>query len=273
MARGDYAASEQGTVRAIEEFRAANPDTLVWYLGILAVISARQGKERETLAAIDEAEAAIATVPSDSMASMLPLSSVVDAAFLIGAGQRVAHYYTRLEPFRGQFHNALVSRLLGQIETLQGDFAVAHISLDEAEATARGEQVKFELAQTLVAQADLAIAEGGRGARERAREKLAEAQALYAEFGNETEVRRMDAALRRHTRGRTAQSPRLHAGLSAREIEVLRLVASGRSNREIASDLVLSEKTVENHLTRIYGKIGAENRAAAAAFAIRHGLA
>jgi DNA-binding CsgD family transcriptional regulator len=273
MARGDYAASEQVAIRAIEEFRAANPDTLVWYLGILAITCARQGKERETLAAIDEAEVAIATVPDDSMASMLALSSVVDAAFLIGAGRRVAHYYKRLEPFRGQFHNALVSRLLGQIETLQGDFAVAHISLDEAEATARREGVQFELAQTLVAQADLFSAEGGRGARERAREKLTEARALYAEFGNEAEVRRIDQALRRHTRERPAQRHPLPAGLSAREVEVLRLVAAGRSNREIAAELILSEKTVENHLTRIYGKIGAENRAAAAAFAIRHGLA
>jgi len=207
------------------------------------------------------------------MASVLALSSVVDAAFLIGDGKRVAHHYTRLEPFRGQFHNALVSRLLGQIETLQGDFAAAHVSLDETEATARREHVQFELAQTLIAQADLSIAEGGREARTRAHEKLAEARALYAAFGNEAEVRRMDQPLRRHTRERTAQSQPLPAGLSAREVEVLRLVAAGRSNREIASDLVLSEKTVENHLTRIYAKVGAENRAAAAAFAIRHGLA
>jgi DNA-binding CsgD family transcriptional regulator len=271
MMRGDYATSEQGTIRAIEEFRAANPDTLVWYLGILAVICARQGKERETLAAVDEAEAAIAMVPSDSMASMLPLSSIVDAAFLIGAGQRVAHHYRQLEPFRGQFHNALVSRLLGQIETLQGAFMAAHVSLGEAEVMARREEIRFELAQTLIAQATLAAAEGG--ARARAREQLAEARALYAEFGNEVEVRRMDEALRCQTREHPARSQPLPAGLSAREVEVLRLVAAGRSNREIASELVLSEKTVENHLTRIYAKIGAENRAAAAAFAIRHTLA
>ena len=54
---------------------------------------------------------------------------------------------------------------------------------------------------------------------------------------------------------------------------MLRLVAQGRSNRAIAEELVLSEKTVENHLRNIYGKIGAENRAAATAFAIRQGLA
>jgi DNA-binding NarL/FixJ family response regulator len=109
--------------------------------------------------------------------------------------------------------------------------------------------------------------------QERAREKLAEARALYSEFGNETEVHRMDQALRRHTHERPAQRLALPAGLSTREVEVLRLAAAGRSNREIAGELVLSEKTVENHLTRIYGKIGAENRAAAAAFAIRHSLA
>ncbi len=54
---------------------------------------------------------------------------------------------------------------------------------------------------------------------------------------------------------------------------MLRLLAAGRTNREIAEDLVLSEKTVENHLTSIYGKIGATNRATATAFAIRHGIA
>ena len=61
--------------------------------------------------------------------------------------------------------------------------------------------------------------------------------------------------------------------LTAREIEILRLIATGRSNREIAQALTLSEKTVANHLTSIFTKTGADNRAAATAFAIRHGLA
>jgi predicted ATPase/DNA-binding CsgD family transcriptional regulator len=65
----------------------------------------------------------------------------------------------------------------------------------------------------------------------------------------------------------------LPAGLSRREAEVLRHVADGLSNREIAERLFLSEKTVINHLTSIFNKTGAENRTAAAAFAIRNGLA
>ena len=62
-------------------------------------------------------------------------------------------------------------------------------------------------------------------------------------------------------------------GLTAREVEVLRLVARGRTNTDIADELGLSEKTIAHHLTHIFNKTGSENRAAAAAFAIRHGLA
>ena len=63
------------------------------------------------------------------------------------------------------------------------------------------------------------------------------------------------------------------AGLSAREVQVLRLVAGGMSNRRIAKELALSENTVANHLTSIFNKTGADNRASATAFAVRHGLA
>jgi non-specific serine/threonine protein kinase len=62
-------------------------------------------------------------------------------------------------------------------------------------------------------------------------------------------------------------------GLSAREAQILHLVAAGRSNREIAEALVLSVRTVETHVARVYGKIGATNRAEAAAYAVRQGIA
>lgn len=63
------------------------------------------------------------------------------------------------------------------------------------------------------------------------------------------------------------------AGLTAREIEVLRLVAAGLTSSEIARELKISEKTVAHHLTHIFNKTSSDNRAAAVAFAIRHGLA
>jgi HD-GYP domain-containing protein (c-di-GMP phosphodiesterase class II) len=62
------------------------------------------------------------------------------------------------------------------------------------------------------------------------------------------------------------------AGLSDREIDVLRLVARGLSNRQIAETLVISPRTAEHHVQHIYTKIGASTRAAAAMFAMEHGL-
>jgi HD-GYP domain-containing protein (c-di-GMP phosphodiesterase class II) len=62
------------------------------------------------------------------------------------------------------------------------------------------------------------------------------------------------------------------AGLTRREIEVLCLLARGQSNKEIARELVISPKTVGNHVEHIYAKIDASNRAGASLFAVRHGL-
>ena len=62
------------------------------------------------------------------------------------------------------------------------------------------------------------------------------------------------------------------ADLSAREVDVLRLAARGLSNKQIAAELSLSDRTVGNHLARVYDKIGNRTRAGAAVFAIEHGL-
>jgi len=62
------------------------------------------------------------------------------------------------------------------------------------------------------------------------------------------------------------------AGLTAREIEVLILLARGASNKQIAADLVITPKTAGNHVEHIYAKIGASSRASAAMFAVQHGL-
>ena len=65
----------------------------------------------------------------------------------------------------------------------------------------------------------------------------------------------------------------LPGGLTAREVEVLRLVAAGKSNREIAADLVISEHTVARHLQNMFAKLGVSSRSGATAFAFEHDLA
>ncbi|GAA4988586.1 hypothetical protein GCM10025734_14320 [Kitasatospora paranensis] len=62
------------------------------------------------------------------------------------------------------------------------------------------------------------------------------------------------------------------AGLTGREVDVLRLLARGLSNKAIASRLVISPKTARNHVEHIYAKIDTSNRAGACLFALEHGL-
>jgi DNA-binding CsgD family transcriptional regulator len=77
----------------------------------------------------------------------------------------------------------------------------------------------------------------------------------------------LEAAGHRLPRRREALS-----GLTAREVEVLILLARGMSNRQIAEQLVITPKTAGNHVEHIYAKIDASSRAAAALFAVQHGL-
>jgi ATP/maltotriose-dependent transcriptional regulator MalT len=79
---------------------------------------------------------------------------------------------------------------------------------------------------------------------------------------------------RRATPSTGGRNPRPHLpdGLTLREAEILSLIAAGRSNHEIGETLVLSVRTVERHITNVYSKIGARNRADAATYAMRHEL-
>jgi len=68
----------------------------------------------------------------------------------------------------------------------------------------------------------------------------------------------------------TKSTPTYPAGLTSREVEVLRLVAQGLTNEQVAEHLVISPRTVNTHLTSIYGKIGVSSRSAATRYAIEH---
>jgi DNA-binding NarL/FixJ family response regulator len=106
-----------------------------------------------------------------------------------------------------------------------------------------------------------------RGEKEAALADLAAAEALCRREGLNPDLE--DIAQAREALGAQPGRP---GGLTPRELEVLALVASGLTNRQIANRLVLSERTVVNHVTHILNKLGTDNRAAATAAAIRMGI-
>ncbi|HEX8967841.1 MAG TPA: LuxR C-terminal-related transcriptional regulator [Chloroflexota bacterium] len=103
------------------------------------------------------------------------------------------------------------------------------------------------------------------GDEDRARLEMDAASWTYRQLGAATDLARVSAALGT-PRAITA------GGLSAREMEVLRLLAAGMTNRAIAADLVLSEKTVARHVSNIFTKLGLTSRSAATAYAYEHQL-
>jgi DNA-binding CsgD family transcriptional regulator len=94
----------------------------------------------------------------------------------------------------------------------------------------------------------------------------------YALLGDDDAAERERAAAESALAGFARPPAAAPDGLTAREVDVLRLVAAGRSNREVAARLVLSEKTVARHLANIFTKLNVSSRTAAAAYAFEHGL-
>ncbi len=277
---GRYAEAEARQEAAVAILRQMGRGTLVWYLAHLGMAQLAQGKRAEALACAQEVEGLIATQPEGTIPVMCALCTLAIMALDMGDYERAGRYYPQLLPLQGLYDCYLVDRVLGEIETATGDHNSAARHLKLAESTARSNQLALELANILLAQAKLAMARGGPDATLQARTLLDQAMDRCKHFNLAAVASRVTLlldSLSKAPHGPGGHQPpayeALPAGLSKREAEVLRLVAAGKSNREIAAVLFLSEKTVANHLANILSKTGTENRAAAAAFAIRHGLA
>ena len=109
------------------------------------------------------------------------------------------------------------------------------------------------------------LACAGLGDEEGAALELEAARTVFEELGARPDVSRADSL-------RTSSSVPDRHGLSPRELQVLRLVVSGETNKAIAAALVLSERTVDRHVSNIYAKLQVSSRAAATAYAYEHGL-
>jgi DNA-binding CsgD family transcriptional regulator len=158
-------------------------------------------------------------------------------------------------------------RFLGRIYTQSQRLADASQHLQQALTLADTCAAPFERALTLLELARLRLAENaGAEARDLLREVRAICEALDAQ-PTLTQVAALERELQRQEEIRD-----FPAGLTPREVEVLRLVAQGLTDAEVAEQLFVARRTVNTHLTSIYTKLGVSSRAAATRFAVEQGL-
>jgi DNA-binding CsgD family transcriptional regulator len=166
-----------------------------------------------------------------------------------------------------------VHRLLGLLHTEAGRHGEAGTHLEQSLTLAEACAAPYERALTLLALAELRAATGNRDA---ARALLDEAHAILAPLDANPALARADALATRlaaEPPPARAAAHGLPAGLTSREAEVLRLVAEGLTNAQVADRLSLSPRTVDRHLNAIYTKLGVGSRSAATRFALEHRLA
>lgn len=247
---------------------------IMFYVGLLGLAQATMGKREEARAAMAQEEGLLDALPDGILPTAPLLMCLALTAMAFDEQARAVHLYPRLLAFRGQYYWFLVDRVLGLLATERGEWDTAAMHLTAAHATAQREGLRPELARTLLGRADVELARGGQGGIRRVEDLLNQALALFEELGMSHSahqvLRRLHAL---SSQAGSSPRPSLPAHLTQREAEVLKLVVEGKSNRQIAHALGLSEKTVTNYLTHIFNKTTCENRAAATAFAIRHGLA
>jgi len=199
--------------------------------------------------------------------------------------------------------------LLARLNTVEGDYSAARAQFEESLTIARRLNQVDAISDGLIGMAGLAIAQQQyvRAARLfGADEKIREAarvsiypvdrpiydrsvaavrvflgeKALTALWGEGRALSLAEAlaasdivaSTQQGSKTPTAQAPPYPAGLTAREVEVLRLVAQGLSDAQVAEKLVVSPRTVTTHLTSIYNKLGVNSRVAATRFAVEHQL-
>jgi DNA-binding NarL/FixJ family response regulator len=250
--RGDFGAAERAYRAAARQGEQPQPG--------LALLRLAQDS-------VDSAIAGIRRVVGESSqplkrAALLP--AYVEIALAAGEVDEAEHASDELAAI-SQIHpgdalGAMSAYASGAVALARGEPARALTELRRALQVWQELRAPYEAARARVL---VGLACAGLGDQDGAALELEAAHTVFEELGARPDASRADSL-------RTSE-PDTH-GLSPRELQVLRLVASGETNKSIAAALVLSERTVHRHVSNIYAKLRVSSRAAATAYAYERGL-
>jgi DNA-binding NarL/FixJ family response regulator len=223
----------------------------------LAQLRLAQGQTEAAVAAIRRAESE-ATAPLERVRLLPAYVEIMLAAGDVDAARRACN---ELEDIAGRYESAMLAAIVdharGAVHLAADEPRDALVALRKAASAWQALDAPYEIARTRVL-----VGEACR--------RLGDEEAAVLERDAAREIfERLGATPDLAGFGAPAASGH---GLSPRELEVLRLVAAGKTNREIASSLVISEHTVARHVQNIFAKLGISSRAAATAFAFEHHL-
>ncbi|HLF04058.1 MAG TPA: AAA family ATPase, partial [Dehalococcoidia bacterium] len=282
--QGNVALGEEYTGRLLETLSQSEGSSQAAARVIVAMTFSILSKLRGEKKGLDQAEAL-----ADSALSGISMTPLVIAGARIalglaavqnGAVEPALEQYSSLAHLAGSTHRFGqgfgIDRLLGLLAHTIGDFDHASAHFQDALAFCRKGGYRPELAWTCHDYADVLLARAQRAAplpgdRPKAISLLDESLSISTELGMRPLVERV-VALRGRDQSLSVKASAYPGGLTQREVEVLRLIALGKTNQDVADELVLSLRTVAHHVTSILNKTSSANRTEAAAYATRHGL-
>jgi ATP/maltotriose-dependent transcriptional regulator MalT len=254
LRRGDLAGAEEAFTRTHELGSDPQPG--------LALLRLAQGKPDAARRALEAALADPSAGPTRRAALLVAAVEVALAAEDLDAARSSAEELAQVaESFETAALGATAATARGAVALAEGDVPEALGLLRRACVAWQELRLPFETAR---ARARYGLALRQAGDEDDALLELRAALAGFERLGAASEAAALAEQL--------GEPSALPAGLTSREAEVLRLVATGKTNRDIAIELVISEHTVARHLQNIYGKIQVTSRSAATAYAFEHGL-
>ena len=278
---GEFGHGEAYLNRLLEATGLVSPESIEYAFSAvtLLLVDRITGDAKWTHVAAEAAKRAAAASPRPL--SILSAKAALGlVAALRGEADSAGEQYQFLQQYRGIVLPGIlrsVDRLLGLLSQTMGNMDQATAHFEDALAFCRKAGYRPELAWSCCDYADLLMAGAGfqaapaRADREKVMALLEDSLSIATELGMRPLMERVTERLER-VRAQPDAAPAYPDGLTEREVEVLRLLAGGKTNLDIAEELVIAEGTARRHVANIYEKIGAANRVEAAVYAGQHGL-